>query len=113
MKVRLRTDIAGRFVNCAPRNRSCDARIEPLQNQQMAGRSFLDGGECNAGIESDEPSCVMNRKSEQIDVGQLPRSVDSCRIDDLRIQQADFIRPEFMDIFPARGGELSNDSSDG
>ena len=64
-------------------------------------RSFPYAGKWDAGIESNEPSFVLNRESKQVYVGQLPWSMDSRRIHDIRIQQTDFIRPEFMDIFVA------------
>lgn len=67
----------------------------------MLHRSLSDGGKRNAGIECNEPSSVVNRESKQVDVGQLPRSMDSRRIHDTRIQQTDFIRPEFMNILVA------------
>src|SRR5450631_292501 len=72
-----------------------------LQNQQFLRRSFPDRGERNTGIESNEPSIMLNRESKQVYVGQLPRSMNSGRIHDIRIQQTDFIRPEFMDILAA------------
>jgi len=72
-----------------------------LENQQFLRRSFPDRGERNAGIKSNEPSFVLNRESKQVYVGQLPRSMNSGRIHDSRIQQTDFIRPEFMDILVA------------
>ena len=72
-----------------------------LQNQQFLRRSFPDRGERNAGIKSNEPSFMLNRKSKQVYVGQLPRSMNSGRVHEIRIQQTDFIRPEFMDILAA------------
>ena len=47
---------------------------------------------------------MLNRESKKVYVGQSPRSMDSGRIDDMRIQQTDFIWPEFMDILPAGFG---------
>jgi len=44
---------------------------------------------------------MLNRESKQVYVGQFPRSMNSGRVDDIRIQQADFILPEFMDILVA------------
>ncbi len=44
---------------------------------------------------------MLNRESKQVCVGQLPWSMNSGRIHDIRIQQTDFIRPEFMDILVA------------
>ncbi len=44
---------------------------------------------------------MLNRESQQVYVGQLPRSMDSVRIHDIRIQQTDLIRPEFMNILVA------------
>jgi hypothetical protein len=72
-----------------------------LQNPQFLRRSSPDCRERNAGIESDEPSIMLNRESKKVYVGQLPRSMDSGRIHDMRIQQTDVICPEFMDILLA------------
>jgi len=36
---------------------------------------------------------MLNREGKQVDVGQLPRSMNSGRVRDIRIQQTDFIRP--------------------
>ena len=44
---------------------------------------------------------MLNRESKQVYVCQLPRSVNSGRVHDIRIQQTDFILPEFMDILVA------------
>jgi len=76
-------------------------RLVGLQNQYVLRRSFPDRGERNAGIESNKPSFTLDRESKQVNVGQLPRSMNSSRIHDIRIQQTDFIRPEFVDIFEA------------
>ena len=80
------------------------------QNQQILRRSFPDRGERNTGIKSNEPSFMLNRESKQIHVGQLPRSMNSGRIHNFRIQQTDFIRPEFVDILAAGFGQMLNDS---
>ena len=78
-----------------------DAAKSRSQNQQVLRRSIPDRGERNAAIKSNEPSFMLNRESKQVYVGQLPRSVNSGRVHDIRIQQTDFIRPEFMDILVA------------
>lgn len=52
---------------------------------------------------------MLNRESKKVYVGHSPRSMDSGRIDDMRIQQTDFIWPEFMDILPAGFGETIDD----
>ena len=44
---------------------------------------------------------MLNRESEQINVGQLPRSMNSGRIHNSRIQQTDVSRPELMDVLAA------------
>jgi hypothetical protein len=44
-----------------------------LQNQNFVLRSCPDGGKRNAGIESNEPSFVLNRENKQVYGGQLPR----------------------------------------
>ena len=84
-----------------PRSQSSTLQKSCLQNQQFLTRSFPDRGERNTGIESNESSPMLNRESKQVNVGQLPRSMNSGRIHDVRIQQTDFIRPEFMDILMA------------
>jgi hypothetical protein len=76
-----------------------DAEKSCSQNQQVLRRSIPDRGEWNAGNKSNEPSFMLNRESKQVYVGQLPRSMNSGRVHDIRIQQTDFIRPEFMDIW--------------
>ena len=55
---------------------------------------------------------MLNRERKQVYVGQLPWSMNSGRIHDIRIQQADFIRPEFMDMLVAGSGKMLNDSLD-
>ena len=67
----------------------------------MLCRSLTDRGQRNAGIKGDEPSFMLNRESKQVYAGQSPRSMNSGRVDDIRIQQTDFIPPEFMDILVA------------
>ena len=47
---------------------------------------------------------MVNRESKQVYVGQLPRPMNSSRVHDIRIQQADIIRPKFMDILVAGPG---------
>ena len=76
----------------------------------MLRRSFPDRGERNTGIKSNEPSFMLNRESKQVCVGQLPRSMNSRRVHNIRIQQTDFIRPEFMDILVAGLGQMLDDS---
>jgi len=53
---------------------------------------------------------MPNRECEQVYIGQLPRSMNSGRVHDIRVQQTDFIRPEFMDISVAGLGQMLNDS---
>ena len=72
-----------------------------LQNQQILRRSSPDGGDRNAGVKSNKSSFMLNRESEKVYVGQLPRSMNSGRVHNIRIHQADFIRPEFVDILMA------------
>ena len=74
------------------------------QDQQILFRSLPDRGQRNTGLESNEPSFMLNRESKQVYVGQLPRSMDSGRVHDMRIQQTDFIVPEFMDVLVAGFG---------
>ncbi len=76
-------------------------RTSTSQYQQSLRRRFPDRGERNAGIKGDEPSSIPYHEGKQIHVGQLPRSMNSGRVHDFRIQQADFIRPECMDVLVA------------
>ena len=55
---------------------------------------------------------MLNRESKEVYVGQLPGSMNSARVHGIRIQQTDFIRPEFMDILVAGLGEMLDDSLD-
>ena len=89
-----------------------DAAKNCSQNQQFLRRSFPDRGERSAGIKSNKPSFVPDRESKQVYVGQLPWPVNSRRIHDIRVQQTDFIRPEFMHICLACLGQALNDSVD-
>ncbi len=50
------------------------------------------------------------REGKQIHVGQLPRSMNSGRVHDFRVQQTDVIRPEFVDVLLAGLGQMFNDS---
>ncbi len=79
-----------------------------LQHQQILFRSLPDRCERNAGIKSNEPPPVPNRESKQVYVGQLPGSMNSARVHNIRIQQADCIEPEFMDILVACLGQMLN-----
>jgi hypothetical protein len=72
-----------------------------LQDQQILFRSLPDRRERNASIKSNELTLMLNRESKQVYVGQLPRSMNSGGVQDIRIQQADCILPEFMDILAA------------
>ena len=80
------------------------------QYQESLCRRFPDRGERNPSIEGHEPSSAPNREGKQIQVGQLPRSMNSGRVHDFRIQQTDSIRPEFMDVLLAGLGQMLNDS---
>lgn len=51
-------------------------------------------------------------ESKEVYIGKLSRPMDSRRIDNVRIQQTDFIRPEFVDIFPASISEMLHDCLD-
>ena len=53
---------------------------------------------------------MPHREGNQVHIGQLPRSMNSHRIDDFRIQKTDFIRPEFMDVLLAGLGQMFDDS---
>lgn len=57
-----------------------------LQNQYVLRPRLPHGGKRDAVIGSNQPSLVLNRESKQVYVGQLPRSMDSRRIHDIRIQ---------------------------
>ena len=72
-----------------------------LQIQHILRRSFPDGSDRNAAIKSNKSSFMLDRESEKVYVGQLPRTMNSGRVRNIRIQQTDFIRPEFVDILMA------------
>jgi hypothetical protein len=80
------------------------------QNQEILHGSFPDRGERYAGIESNQPALIPNRERKQINVGQLPRSMNPGRVNDVRIQQTDLIRPEFVDVVAAGLGQMCNDT---
>lgn len=70
--------------------------LGPLQGQQVFLLSTphrVQGSRC---VERHEPSSMPHRKREQVQIRDLARSMDTRRIDELRVQQADVIGPEFM-----------------
>jgi hypothetical protein len=56
-----------------------------------------DGVPGNRAIERDELSAMPNGEREQVKIGELARSMDSRRIGDPRVKQADVIGPELME----------------
>jgi hypothetical protein len=81
-----------------------------LQNQQFLRRGIPDRRERYAGIESNQPALMPDRESKQINVRQLPRPMNPGRVHDIRIQQTDFIRPEFVDVLAAGLSQMRDDS---
>ena len=62
----------------------------------MVPAGTLDGIRWYRSIERDEASLAPNGEREQVDVGQLPRTVNSSRVDQTRIEEADIGGPELM-----------------
>ena len=81
-----------------------------LQHQQILFRGLPDRCERNAGIKSNDPPPVPNRESKQVYVGQLPGSMNSGRVHNIRIQQTDRILPEFVDSLVAGLGQMLDHS---
>jgi hypothetical protein len=81
-----------------------------LQNQQFLRRGIPDRRERYAGIESNQPALMPDRESKQINVRQLPRPMNPGRVHDVRIQQTDFIRPEFMHVLAAALSQMRDNS---
>jgi hypothetical protein len=68
--------------------------------------------ERNPGVERDEPCFILNRKGKEIYVSKLPWAMNSRRINNARIQQTDFVRPEFVDVLLACVDKALHDSLD-
>jgi hypothetical protein len=69
-----------------------------LQHHQITGSCLPNRRKRNTRIESDEPSFMSDRKSKQVDVGELPRAVDSGRVDRIWVQQTYVVRPKVVDF---------------
>jgi hypothetical protein len=68
--------------------------------------------ERHPSVERDESSFTLNGKGKEVYVGKLPWAMDSRRVNNVRIQQTDFIRPEFVDVFLTSVGKMLHDSLD-
>lgn len=55
-----------------------------------------DGTEVYAGIEGHKTPFILDRKSEQIQVGELARAEDSIVAEPISITQRDVIEPEIV-----------------
>ena len=55
----------------------------------------------NPTIECDESAVVPNRQSEQIRVGNLPRTVDPCCIELCGVEETYLINPKLVDALCA------------
>ena len=85
---------------------------ERLEHYQIVCCRLANGRERNSSVERDKSPCMLNGKAKEVYVGKLPGAMDSRRIKNARIQQADFIRPEFMDVFATSVGKMFHDSMD-
>jgi hypothetical protein len=56
-------------------------------------------------FERDESSSAVHGERKQVDVGELTRTMDASCFDNGRIEQADLIRPEFVDVALGRRRE--------
>lgn len=83
-----------------------------LQHRQISRLRLSNRRERNAGVERDEPSFILNGKGKKIDVGKLPWAVNPRRVNNVRIQQADFVWPKLMDIRLACVRKTLHDSLD-
>ena len=68
--------------------------------------------EGDGGVEGDEPTPVMDCQCKEINVGQLFRSVDPHRFDNIVIEKTDVVSPEFMKRILARFGKPCSDLMD-
>jgi hypothetical protein len=108
-------DISGFAVTrqCAtrrPDGRSLD--FHGLQHHQIISRCLSNHRERNPSVERDESSFLLNGKGQEIYVSKLPRAMNSRRVNNVRIQQADFIGPEFVDVFFTSVGKTLYDCLD-
>jgi hypothetical protein len=86
--------------------------VPGLQHYQIIRRRLANSPEWNPGVERDESPFMLNGKGEEVYVGKLPWAVDSRRVNSVRIQQADFVRPEFVDALLTSFGKTLHDSLD-
>jgi len=83
-----------------------------LQHYQIVRGRLANRRERNPGVERDESPFTLNGKGKEVYVGKLPWAMDSRRVNNVRIQQTDFIRPEFVDVLLTSVGKMLHDSLD-
>ena len=111
----LRLDISGFAVTRQCATRQADGRslgFHRLQHYQIISRCLSNHRERNPGVERDESSFLLNGKGQEVYVSKLPRAMNSRRVNNVRMQQADFIRPEFVDVVFASVGKTLHDCLD-
>jgi hypothetical protein len=84
--------------------------FDRLQHYQIIRRRPSNHRERNPCFERDESSLMLNRKSKEVYVRKLAWANNSCRVNNVWIQQADFIRPEFVYVFFTSVGKAFHDS---
>ena len=96
-------DFSGSVGRCEPRafcahSRPHAPRAEDvaLQRDEMSGRCVANRGGRIASVERHKPSIALNRKSKQLYVRNLPRTMDPRRVENPGVKDARLIRPEFM-----------------
>ena len=83
-----------------------------LQHHQIGRCSLWNCREGNPGLERDESSCTFNSKGEEVYVRKLSWAMNPGRVNNLLIQQADFIGPEFMYVRFTSVGKALHDCLD-
>lgn len=83
-----------------------------LQHYQIICRRLSNYRERNPRVERDEPSFLLNRKGKKVYVSKLPWAMNSRRVHNVGIQQADLIRPEFVDVCFTSVGKTLHDCLD-
>ena len=73
-----------------------------LEAEKVFRFRTLDGIHVNRRIKCDELSTVPNGERQEIEISDLSRAVDTYRDTDVRIEQAEVIRPEFVKCAGAR-----------
>ena len=72
----------------------------------MSSLCLSDGGKRNVPIEGDEASAAVDRKSKQINVSQLTRSMYLRRVYDRRVQDADFFLRQSSEVLAHHASDV-------